>query len=166
MYRWSHISKNEIIEAIGFDGEFWIMSDMWLLSVSPMLEFWEPKIKVCEVDIKIMLGKNCWGPPTSSIVTLLICSITGIIKSFSCLFWIITLMLFCMFLPTIVELQRNKPHLCQRREAKGRRSHLHYYLVKLCHSHLGQNNPRLNVSFPSPHCSKHRRCKREGTARV
>ena len=28
------------------------MSDMRLLSVGPMLEFWDPKIKVCKVDIK------------------------------------------------------------------------------------------------------------------
>ena len=66
MYKGSHIPNNEWIEAIGFDGEFWIMSDMWLLAVGPMSEFWEPKIKVCKVDIKVLLEK-CWlGPPTYS----------------------------------------------------------------------------------------------------
>ena len=63
MYRGSHISNNGRIEAIEFDGEFWIMSDMWLLSVGLMSELWEPKIKVCKVDIKIMLENFFGGPP-------------------------------------------------------------------------------------------------------
>ena len=65
-YRGSHISNNEQIEAIGFDGEFWIMSDMWLLLVGPMSECWGPKTKVCEVDIKMLLKNVCVGPPNSA----------------------------------------------------------------------------------------------------
>ena len=39
------------------------MSDMLLLAVGLMSEFQEPKIKVCEVDIRVLLQK-CWvGPP-------------------------------------------------------------------------------------------------------
>ena len=63
MYRGSHIAHNERIEAIGFDGKFWIMSDMWLLTVGPMSEFWEPKIEVCKIDMKMLLENFCVGPP-------------------------------------------------------------------------------------------------------
>ena len=38
------------------------MSDMRLLSVVPMSEFREPKIKVCKVDIKMLLENFCGGP--------------------------------------------------------------------------------------------------------
>ena len=54
-----HIVHNERIEAIGFDGEFWIISDMWILAVVPMSEFWEPRKKVHRVDIKV-LRQKCW----------------------------------------------------------------------------------------------------------
>ena len=62
LYRGSHIANNEQIEDIGFDGEIWIMSDMWLLSVGLMSEFWEPKIEVCKVDIKMLLEIFCVRP--------------------------------------------------------------------------------------------------------
>ena len=64
MYRGSHVSNNEQIEAIGLDGEFWIMINMILLSVGPMSEFREPKIKVCKIEIKMLLENFCGGPPT------------------------------------------------------------------------------------------------------
>ena len=67
MYKGSQITHNERIEAIGFAGEFLIMSNMWLLAVGPMSEFREPKIKVCKVDLKILLQK-CWVGPPSNIV--------------------------------------------------------------------------------------------------
>ena len=63
VYRGSHVSNNERIEVNGFDGEFWIMRDMWLLTVDPMSEFREPKIKVCKVDNKLFLKNLCGGPP-------------------------------------------------------------------------------------------------------
>ena len=53
--------NNEEIEAIGFDGEFLIMSDMRFLLVGLMSEFREPKIKVCKVDIKMLLENVCGG---------------------------------------------------------------------------------------------------------
>ena len=36
---------------------------MRLLSVGPMSEFREPKIKVCKVEIKMLLENFCGGPP-------------------------------------------------------------------------------------------------------
>ena len=72
MYIGSHISNNERVEAIDFDGKFLIMSDMRLLSVGPMSEFREPKIKVCKVDIKMLLEKICGGPPTFTWLKILI----------------------------------------------------------------------------------------------
>ena len=64
MYRGRKIAHNERVEAIVFDGEFWIMSDMWHLEVGPMSEFREPKIKVCKGDIKVFLQNILMGPPT------------------------------------------------------------------------------------------------------
>ena len=42
------------------------MSDMRLLSVGPMSEFREPKIKACKVYIKMLLKNVCGGPPNAN----------------------------------------------------------------------------------------------------
>ena len=42
---------------------------MRLLSFGPMSEFREPKIKVCKVDIKMLLENFCGGPPTLVLMT-------------------------------------------------------------------------------------------------
>ena len=51
------------------------MSDMRLLSVVPMSEFREPKIKVCKVDVKMLLENFCGGPPSCTAPQMRIMSV-------------------------------------------------------------------------------------------